>query len=88
MAGRCLFRSDGVVTRKTLLDQINAIQMARTDCLLVNADPDAVVAGYFLDATGLRRRVGKARWRWHRDIAEPPPPMLPETRAPPETIGT
>ena len=66
------------MTRKTLLDQINAIQMARTYCLLVNADPDAVVAGYFVDATGQRRRVSKARWRWYRDIAEPPPPKLTE----------
>lgn len=69
------------MTRKPLLDQVDAIQMARTYCRLVKADPDAAVAGDFVDATGQRRRVSKARWRWYRDIAEAPAPKPPETGA-------
>lgn len=58
------------MSRKSLLDQVNAIQMARSYCLLVNTDPDKIVAAYFVDATDQRRYFSRARWRWYQDIAE------------------
>lgn len=62
----------------SLLDQVKAIEMARTYYLQVNTNPDEIVAGYFVDATGQMRRVSKARWRWYQDIAEVPARKPPE----------
>lgn len=56
------------MTRKTLLQQVRDIEMARNYCLLAGDDPDEVVAGYFVDATGQRQRVSKARWRWYQGV--------------------
>ena len=58
------------MTRKTLLQQVRDIEMARNYCLLAGNDPDEVVAGYFVVATGQRQRVSKARWRWYQGVCE------------------
>jgi hypothetical protein len=58
------------MTRKTLLQQVRDIEMARNCCLLAGNDPDEVVAGYFVDATGQRQRVSKARWRWYQGVCK------------------
>jgi hypothetical protein len=58
------------MTRKTLLQQVRDIEMARNYCLLAGNDPDEVVAGYFVDATGQRQRVSKARWRWDQGVCQ------------------
>ena len=55
----------------TLLEQLHAIQMARTYCLLIGADPDELVAGYILDASGKPWWCRKERWRWYRGVSAP-----------------
>lgn len=57
---------------KTLLETVRDIAMARDYCLIAGTDPDAMVAGYIVDATGQRHWVSKARWRWYRDVVGVP----------------
>lgn len=61
------------MARRSLIDEIADLAMARNYCRLAGTDPDELVAGYIIDAAGREHWVRKARWRWYRAIAEVAP---------------